>query len=455
VLEAALWLHSSLEPVIARKLHDRNTKIASAVNTLVERTSDPRLAGFVLTSLTSPDLRVTTARAIGRSQDPHFLQAVLDEAWLLADPEIERGCRWIRDGLWLQVAAGVLSNPAGSAAFPACRLLAAIGGAQRRKAEFLRELIGAGGEDIRRAILWRLIQDKTEFATDLLTTMAARPGDGVARMAEREVRRRRRQRSLASARPDPDGTYAPQQEGHDEFHAIWQGFDGLGPEHQSRAVDSLRRNFAAAERPLRAKMNCSAPLDRARALRIVSALGFAKRFDDEICHLAHDTHPIVRSLAVSLLGELPGPTTPRILRLAVNDPDERVQANAIEAYDRLDMDERIAYTRPKLDSTACRVRANAVKSLLRVGLSEAGETLLGMLEDPSRAHRLSALWVIERLQLRTVVSRVRAIGQRDADVLVRQRATRVLDQLSGHGDGGGPLSDRAPARPEVRLVGGQ
>ena len=89
----------------------------------------------------------------------------------------------------------------------------------------------------------------------------------------------------------------------------------------------------------------------------------------------------MRSLAVGLLADLPGPTSQRILRIAVQDADPRVQANAIEALDKLDLEERIPATTAHLDSPHARVRANAVKSLLRVELEKAGEVLLDMLED--------------------------------------------------------------------------
>lgn len=151
----------------------------------------------------------------------------------------------------------------------------------------------------------------------------------------------------------------------------------------------------------------------------------------EVYRLAHDPDPVVRSLAVSLLGELPGATSERILRAAVNDADERVQANAIEALDRLNLPSRVAVTAPKLTARSGRVRANAVKSLLRTELRQSAETLLDMLEDASRAHRLSALWVVERLGLGSMLERLEQLSAKDPDQQVRQRARRVLRGLMG------------------------
>jgi HEAT repeat protein len=157
----------------------------------------------------------------------------------------------------------------------------------------------------------------------------------------------------------------------------------------------------------------------------------AKSLANEIYRLAHDPEPVVRSLAVAMLPDVPGPTAERILRAAINDPDERVQANAIEAMDRLNLPERVAVTAPKLGSTSSRVRANAVKSLLRTELRQSAETLLQMLDAESRAHRLSALWVIERMGLSAVLDRLYELGRDDPDERVRGRANRVIRTLHG------------------------
>ena len=152
---------------------------------------------------------------------------------------------------------------------------------------------------------------------------------------------------------------------------------------------------------------------------------------------------------MGVLSDLPGPTTTRILRDAVNDPDARVQANAVEALDRLNVEDRLPYIKAKLSSPHSRVRANAVRALLRVELREAGEVLLDMLEDPSQAHRLSALWVIERMRLRSVLHRIVELSHGDPDERVRQRAQRVFRDL------GAQVAPRvgSPPSPAGRSVG--
>jgi hypothetical protein len=419
VIEAALWLGDRTEPAILSKLQEPRTKLAHMLNDLLDRTTDTRLAPFVLRALSVPHLRHAASRAIGRGRDEAFLRAILMESWLLADPSIEQGCRWIRDGRWLRQAVEVVLSLDDSAVAGAVNLLAAIGGPPERKIELFRELIGAGHAEVRSAVVWRLIRDESEAANELLAVVASRPGDSVARMAERELRRRR-----GMGQPAPVSS-AHQATAQGAFNEYWNSFDDLDSPVRGQASDAVRRRCPDLGIVLRTKLTSPEPLDRARGLRITSSLGVQGELEEWVQRMASDPDPTVRSVAVGMLADLPGTATERLLRTAVNDPDSRVSANAIEALDRLDVDSRVKCTEPKLEASDNRVRANAVKSLLRAEVRRAGETLIGMLEDPSPTHRLSALWVIERLRSGAVLDRVRDMSRDDPDERVRERAGRL------------------------------
>ena len=217
------------------------------------------------------------------------------------------------------------------------------------------------------------------------------------------------------------------------FDRYWNQFDDFSPEERVEAGKAIGPYVPDLGTLLRGKLASVEPLDRVRALRMVSSLDLVTGLEESVRQLAHDPEPVVRSLAIGMLVELPGPVTERVLRAAVNDPEDRVQANAIEALDRLNVEDRIAYTEPKLGSPNNRVRANAVKSLLRMELRRAGKVLLDMLEDPSPASRLSALWVIERMQSRAALNRVGNMSRADPDERVRRRAKRVWNVIApGH-----------------------
>ncbi len=427
-LVAALWMGDRVEPALLKKLQEPRTRIAHMLNELLESASDPRLAGFVLRALAIPELRQAAAHAISRAHDTDFLRAVFNECWLLGDARIEHGCRWIRSAAWRHEALGLLFELDESVVGGAVRFLTAIGGQQDQQNDLARALMGSSREEVRRAVVWQLVADRSDAAGDLLTVVAARPGDAVARMAARELGRRRVSEDGGSKAAAAQRKAASPES--DLFEQCWERFDAICSEEPSRAADAIREDFPNIIPVLRNKLASCEVLGRARALRLASALGVVDELEESVQRLAHDPEPVVRSLAVRMLARIPGLTTQRLLRAAVNDPDERVQANAIEALDELDTDDRISFTAPKLASSNSRVRANAIKSLLRVELSQAGETLLDMLDDSSADHRLSALWVIERLRLQAVLHRLRKLALEDPNRRVRQRARRVFDNMS-------------------------
>jgi hypothetical protein len=53
-----------------------------------------------------------------------------------------------------------------------------------------------------------------------------------------------------------------------------------------------------------------------------------------------------------------------------------------------------------------------------------------MLEDADRGHRISALWVVERMRLRSVTERIRRLAEEDPDPVIRRRADHVVGALS-------------------------
>ncbi|MFH1108970.1 MAG: HEAT repeat domain-containing protein [Planctomycetota bacterium] len=428
VLEAALWMAERVEAAVLEKLREPQSKIVHVLSEMIEGASDPRLAGAVLRALAVPPLRPAAARAITHARNPLFIRALARRCWLLADREIEHGCRWVYEGPWVDDWLGEVRELADSETAGVVRFLGAIGGPQEKRMERFRTLLDTRGDEVRRAVLWQVIDDPDKPATDLLTMIAARTGDEIAEIAARECRRRHRE---TPARPGICGQGIA--EGHvraaNAFAAFFEGFDRLTPVERTKLAAELKDGVADLAGHIRARCVSASPIERCRAVRVAKVLGVLDEIAQEVQQLAHDGEAVVRSTAVGVLSDLPGPTTTRILRDAVNDPDARVQANAVEALDRLNVEDRLPYIKAKLSSPHSRVRANAVRALLRVELREAGEVLLDMLEDPSQAHRLSALWVIERMRLRSVLHRIVELSHSDPDERVRQRAQRVFRDL--------------------------
>lgn len=196
-------------------------------------------------------------------------------------------------------------------------------------------------------------------------------------------------------------------------------------------------------------LNSPRALDRVRGLHAVRARGVEAGFSDAILRLIHDPDAIVRATAAASLAGADWGMAAGALRSALSDAEPRVQANAIEALERF-ADERItAWIAPMLKAAEPRVRANAIKALLARQHAPAGDALLHMLEDSSRAARISALWVVQGLGLRSCALVVGRMGREDPDARVRRRANRCLSALGAADARQAPTTSR-PAQEALR-----
>ncbi len=435
LLEAALWFADRLEPAIRQKLAEPKTKFAHAINSMIEGTNDPRLAGFVLRAVAIEPVRATAIQAITNTHDYEFIRALTSHSWLLTDEAIRHDCLRIRELQWLDDDANILLSLETHEVAAVIRLVSAAGIGHSRKIEIFRSVLALEEEVLARTIAWQLVMDKSPEATDLLAFITGHASGDAARIAARELRHRGinlpsqphtaqlTDTSKTSMRQDP-------KDAGELWQRFWMMFEQLPLRQFEIVVEEMREMGVDLTSTVQSKLTSSNAPERARAIKIADRLEMIKDLSEVIYRLANDPDAVVRSQAVSLLAQLPGATSRRILQRAIEDPDERVQANAIDSLDEMEADGRQQWIEPKLESENNRVRANAIKALLKMEFASAGEILLDMLEGPSSTGRLSALWVVEHLNLESLLEHVGNLANDDTDSRVRKRALRVLNRLS-------------------------
>ncbi len=425
VIAAAVWMASALEEEILDRVSRPRSKLARAFNELLPTLLDARGAGYLIRALRSAPLRGHAVARIEHCEDDAVMMALVDEAWLLADPEICRALSRVRRLRWLEAGLHPLRDVGPRRAEAAAALIAATGLVTDVKVSLWQSMATSGEPALARAGLWQLIRHRSPESSTALRCVSRRGGPSEVRLARQELRRRTRagliQVGLPAAEAEPDD----RPSGFVTFDAFWAAFERLDPARQATLSKALRAKLPDFDRHVRGRLAAGDPADRVLALRIVRAAEMEPDFDRQLFALAHDPDALVRSAALGTLAGLPHPSALRILRNALNDPDDRVQANAIEALDGLDAAQFAGDIKEKLQSPNARVRANAVKSLLKMELWEAVESLLAMFDAESRADRLSALWVVESLQLRSVMDRLAELARSDPDPEVRYRAAQV------------------------------
>lgn len=421
-LEAALWLIDLTEPALADKLEHSASKIIPALRALLDRMTDPRLTPFAVRSLLWTELRPHAIRALGRLQDATVIAALLDEMWMLCDPQIERTMHGVKewDALHRRMIEVGKGHPARSAA--AVRVIAACGSAQSAATRFA-ELADQSNEPLQRAVLWQLVGNDSDTATQTLRSIASRTNDARSAVARRECMRRERR--------DP-GTYRAKPKGGvlDALEKALNRFadeqEQLSAPERSALGEQLRSFGADLIRALERRLSSPLAQDRVTTLHAIRTLGLVSEMLPRVYAGCRDSDVVVRVAALKLLAGDAGATTTRLLRDALHDPDPRVQAVAVELSEVRGIDRVADPIREKLASPHNRVRANAIKALWNVQVKDAAQALESMLKDASAPHRISALWVVERLRVREILARLVEMERSDPDPQVRGRARRVL-----------------------------
>ncbi len=139
----------------------------------------------------------------------------------------------------------------------------------------------------------------------------------------------------------------------------------------------------------------------------------------------------IRATVVSLLARLRNPTLKSVFFKALQDTTPRVRANAVEALDGVcEGKELVAALATLAKDRSNRVRANAIRSLLALGVRQAEPLLHEMIHHQNPRYRSSAAWVLGEVGDR--VSNGRELLERlaqDADNNVIYRAQQSTGRL--------------------------
>ncbi|MFQ6048880.1 MAG: HEAT repeat domain-containing protein [Phycisphaerae bacterium] len=435
VAEAAGWLAETMPQGFWSLIRRQRSRLAHVLLEILQASDDPRLVPLTYCSLAVRQLQQPVARYIAAQGSQQFMTELVRQAWLLGDSRIRRGFARIRSLAWLDETADPLLALPQDLHPRAVDLILACGMPVAVKIELMRELVLRGPRPGQRAALWALIELDHPRSTQLLRTVLSWDEAELSPAALHELRRRNpdelpvpRVRQLADEAGSMSQT-AARQCCELSFEGYWSKFEQLDEPTRLAAGQVLLERVANLPELLRAKMASERAADRLRALRIGVLLELCGQLQGSVFRLAGDPDRIVRSCAMTALGQIGGASAEAILRRALQDADKRVQANAIESLERLGVGQQVARLRQKLPDSDNRVRANAVKALLKLRLAEAAGTLLEMLHHPDRTQRVSAIWVIEKLKLMSLARQVAEMADKDSDRHVRRRAALVANAL--------------------------
>ena len=435
VLEASLVCALELDKPLLAESSKSHSKSWRALLEKLKHDPEPVAALFTLLGLGHADSRAAIARIVSECKDDPFMRAVMRQSWLLAEPAIAQGCQSIRKLAWLEQHQSALFEMTPRELRQTLRFVMHTQLSQREKVHLCKTVLLSDCREKQAAALNCLMSIPGEDASDVMRVVLDWSDAKLARIATRELIYRYpeerealslRMQTMGSEttqnrrRPKPATTSQPET-----FEDYWQQWDGLDENQR------VQKGQAIVQEPdfvpsLRDKIQSTNPADRLKAILVIRTLRLAEFFKSEIFQSARDEDRMVRSAAVKTLSMLKSGMSEQLMITALDDPDRRVRANAVEALDESRSPQRLDKIRPKLADSDHRVRASAIKALMQLKVREAAETLLGELKSESRASRMSALWVIERLHLFSILERIVMLAEMDRDSVVRKRAKRLI-----------------------------
>lgn len=295
----------------------------------------------------------------------------------------------------------------------------------------------AGGDVNARLRLLRIaIRRRRGASAQLIKSFLSDPDERLARLAARELVRRRPPEyenvllPMMTAAPLSVRRVISRAIGHAGFEQFWQRFDRMDPPTRRQAGKAMLKLLPDGLARLARRLEQGPADGRTKALQMVEELALVQQLQPSIIPLTQHHNARVRSKAVAVLGELPNLPAEVVLEKALHDADARVRANAIEVLEEKRNTDFIPMLAERARSNHNRERANAIKALHKMKVGAAKGALLGMLRDERGEHRISALWALRAIGLWDLLQEVGRIAREDANLRVRRYAIGVIRTLA-------------------------
>ena len=281
--------------------------------------------------------------------------------------------------------------------------------------------------------LLRVVMRRRRGASvELIKTMVSDPDERIARMAAREMIRRRPPefesfllQRMTNA-PLSVRKLITRSLGHVGFEAFWQRFDRMDRATRGQAGRAMLKLLPDAIQRLGRRLAAGPIEQRLKAMQMTHELGLSEPLKDLLAALAAHMNAKVRSKAVSVLGDVPASATDALIERALNDTDSRVRANAVEVLEARCSQQFIPILANRARIGDNRERANAIKALHRLRVAPAADALLGMLRDNRPEHRVSAMWALKQIGWWKLLNEVGRLAKEDSNFRVRRYALAVL-----------------------------
>jgi len=403
---AAMMLVPASNEDFWRKHFQPGRPVGDTVKTLLSSSDRVELANFMVSALREPHLRAAAARAISGLRRLDFIRALARAFDDWDDHRTRTGLKLVRRPQWLNRQVLPAEQLDDDDQLRLVRFIAALGAKADLIGNYLSRMLDNSSQQVALEIVENLAALDNSPAGEHFQRTLNSPYESVALAGLGELIRRHVPglmgiliHQLGSVHEQVRDLAAQQCQGM-AFDSYWKNFDNLSAQQRRSAGNAVFKIDPQAPNRWCKYARDASPEYRLRAVRIARALDQVDRYGENITRLTADRDAVVRSCAVAALGQIRREDSQfcnRRVIAALNDPDSRVRANAVEAVERRnirtadDLIDRLTH------SNNNRVRANAIKAQLTWKVESARGAIRDMLHDQRPRHRRSARWLWEQL----------------------------------------------------------
>ena len=412
-------------------------------STMVRRLQQPPEAEHVeafLLGASHGQLRLHFGSVFAHIDDAPVLDALLRKTHWLKEQHLQVAMHQVSRGAWLQ-ESDLLRDMGRRESGEASKIgewIAASGMHDLVQDERLTALAKHAATDPagRLRLLRIAMRRKKSAGVHFLRFMLADGDERLARLAAREIVRRRPTDyenillQLMVNAPPTARRVVSRAIGHVGFEQFWQRFDRLDRPTRKQAGKAMLKLLEDAPQRLSRRLASGPVEQRLKALQVTQELGLTEVLREGVILLTTHPHPRVRSKAVSVLGETPGPSVELLMDRVVRDTDSRVRANAIEVLENHQTPQFITLLAERSRATNSRERANAIKALHHMRVGNVGPALMAMLQDPRPEHRISAMWALKAMGWWKMLNEIGRMAKEDSNLRVRRYAVSVLKNVA-------------------------
>jgi len=434
---------------LERLLDDPRHAVLFSIRRVVQRVDHPLVRHNLLRWLTTDPLREPAARSLHRVGGTRNYAELLECSHLLLQPVRRRAMRRIdRPAQCLPDPKTAMTLPA-DAQVDLVRYVRAMPTSGVVRRERLGDCAALPSPTARLNALLGLLGDDSDHAMQLIEVMSSDTDEAVASLAAGRLldapqppREELLSTLEASAHPRiaSRATVVAAGANVDAFFERWLHLadaDRVAIAH--RLLPARRVSLVSG---LRTALSRGGRKEQLAAISLAGRLGVTGVLEPALIESATGENARVASAAVGALAMILEATGPdgsqharNALQRALDHPDVRVQANALEAVTRI---EHAAIDRlvDRLGSRDNRLRGNAVRAVLRRGRREGARALRTMLGDADPLHRVSAIWVARQAREGRVSGDLRRIADQDSVAEVRRRAAAAVEWIGTEGVAG-------------------